>query len=67
MDLTLFDITRIPKGSVEALVSLPNLIEDPDVETIFGEEMVQETGLTTKEAFPCIAGCAPWRFTGQKS
>jgi len=67
MDLTLFDITRIPKGSVEALVSLPNLIEDPDVEAVFGEEMVQETGLTTKEAFPCIAGCAPWRFTGQKS
>ena len=67
MDLTLFDITRISKGSVDALVSLPNLIEDPDVETIFGEEMVQETGPTTKKAFSCLAGCAPWRFTGQKS
>ncbi|MCS5702837.1 MAG: hypothetical protein NZ847_09450 [Acidobacteria bacterium] len=67
MDLTLFDITRIPKGSVEALVSLPNLIEDPDVETIFGEEMVQETGSTTGKAFSYLAGCAPWRFTGQKS
>ena len=67
MDLTLLDITRVPKCSVATLVSLPNLIEDPDVEAIFGEEMVQETGLTTKEAFPCIAGCAPWRFTGQKS
>ncbi len=67
MDLTLFDITRIPKGSVEALVSLPNLIEDPDVETIFGEEMVQETGPTAKKAFFYLAGCAPWRFTGQQS
>ena len=67
MDLTFLGITRVPKCSVAALVSLPNLIEDPDVEAVFGEEMVQETGLTTKEAFPCIAGCAPWRFTGQKS
>ena len=67
MDLTFLGITRVPKCSVAALVSLPNLMEDPDVEAVFGEEMVQETGLTTKEAFPCIAGCAPWRFTGQKS
>ena len=67
MDLTLLDITRVPKCSVAALVSLPNLIEDPDVETIFGEEMVQETGPTTKKAFSYLAGCAPWRFTGQKS
>ena len=50
MDLTFLDITRVPKCSVASLVSLPNLIEDPDVEGIFGEEMVRETGLTTKEA-----------------
>ena len=67
MDLPFLDITRVPKCSVAALVSLPNLIEDPDVEGIFGEEMVQETGLATKEAFPYIAGCAPWRFAGQES
>ena len=67
MDLTLLDITRVPKCSVAALVSLPNLIEDPDVEAVFGEEMVQETGPTAKKAFFYLAGCAPWRFTGQQS
>jgi len=67
MELTLLDITRIPKCSVEPLVSLSNLIEDPDVDTIFGKAEVQVTELTTKEAFPHIAWCAPWRFVGQKS
>ena len=67
MDLTLLDITRIPKCSVEPLVSLPNLIEDPGLDAILGKEQVQETGLATKEAFPYIAWCAPLWFVGQKS